>query len=234
MIHGGPEGQSEAGFIGRNNYYLNELGVALIYPNVRGSTGYGKSYVRLDNGELREDSVKDISALLDWIGSRPELDAQRVMIMGGSYGGYMTLAASVQFADRIRCAVDIVGVSNFVTFLEHTEAYRQDLRRVEYGDEREPKMREYLQKISPLTQADKIKKPLFVIQGRNDPRVPVSEAEQMVATLQKRGTPVWYLEGKDEGHGFSKKRNQDYQMYATILFMQTYLLDGLAAPVTRP
>jgi len=233
VIHGGPEGQSEAGFIGRNNYYLNELGVALIYPNVRGSTGYGKSYVRLDNGELREDSVKDISALLDWIGARPELDPQRVMIMGGSYGGYMTLAASVQFADRIRCAVDIVGISNFVTFLEHTEAYRQDLRRVEYGDEREPKMREFLQKISPLTQADKIKKPLFVIQGRNDPRVPASEAEQMVATLQRGGTPVWYLEGKDEGHGFAKKRNQDYQMYATILFMQTYLLDGLAAPMVR-
>ena len=234
VIHGGPEGQSEAGFIGRNNYYLNELGVALIYPNVRGSTGYGKSYVALDNGEKREDSVKDIGALLDWIGARPELDAQRVMIMGGSYGGYMTLAASVQFADRIRCAVDIVGISNFVTFLEHTEAYRQDLRRVEYGDERDPTMREHLQKISPLTQAEKIKKPLFVIQGRNDPRVPASEAEQMVATLQQRGTPVWYLEGKDEGHGFAKKRNQDYQMYATILFMQNYLLDGLAPPMARP
>ena len=232
VIHGGPEGQSEAGFIGRNNYYLNELGVALIYPNVRGSTGYGKSYVRLDNGELREDSVRDIGALLDWIATQPELDARRVMIMGGSYGGYMTLAASVQFADRIRCAVDIVGISNFVTFLEHTEAYRRDLRRVEYGDEREPKMREFLHKISPLTRADKIKKPLFVIQGRNDPRVPASEAEQMVATLQKRGTPVWYLEGKDEGHGFAKKRNQDYQMYATILFMQKYLLDGLEPTVS--
>ncbi len=148
--------------------------------------------------------------------------------MGGCYGGYMTLAAAVHYADRIRCAVDIVGISNFVTFLEHTEAYRQDLRRVEYGDERDPAMRAKLQEISPLTHADKIKKPLFVIQGRNDPRVPASEAEQMVATLQKGGTPVWYLEGKDEGHGFSKKRNQDYQMYATILFMQTYLLDGMA------
>lgn len=234
VIHGGPEGQSRAGFIGRNNYYLNELGVALIYPNVRGSTGYGKSYVRLDNGELREDSVKDIGALLDWIAARPELDARRVMIMGGSYGGYMTLAASVHFADRIRCAVDIVGISNFVTFLEHTEAYRRDLRRVEYGDERDPQMRAHLQKISPLTHAKRITRPLFVIQGRNDPRVPASEAEQIVATLQRGGTPVWYLEGKDEGHGFAKKRNQDYQMYATILFMQTYLLDGLAAPMARP
>ena len=154
------------------------------------------------------------------------------MIMGGSYGGYMTLAASVHYADRIRCAVDIVGISNFVTFLEHTEAYRQDLRRVEYGDERDPAMRAKLQAISPLTHADKIKKPLFVIQGRNDPRVPASEAEQIVATLQKGGTPVWYLEGKDEGHGFAKKRNQDYQMYATILFMQKYLLDGLEPTVS--
>jgi dipeptidyl aminopeptidase/acylaminoacyl peptidase len=178
----------------------------------------------LDNGELREDSVKDIGALLDWIASQPDLDPDRVMITGGSYGGYMTLAASVQYADRIRCAIDIVGISNFVTFLEHTEAYRRDLRRVEYGDERDPKMREHLQQISPLTHAEKIKKPLFVVQGRNDPRVPASEAEQIVATLKRSGTPVWYLEGKDEGHGFAKKRNQDYQMYATILFMQTYLL----------
>jgi dipeptidyl aminopeptidase/acylaminoacyl peptidase len=227
IVHGGPEGQSEAGFIGRNNYFLNEMGVALIYPNVRGSTGYGKSYVRLDNGDRREDSVKDLGALLDWIATRPELDADRVMIMGGSYGGYMTLAASVHYADRIRCAVDIVGISNFVTFLEHTEAYRRDLRRVEYGDERDPKMREHLEKISPLTHADRIKKPLFVIQGRNDPRVPASEAVQIVSSLKQRGTPVWYLEGKDEGHGFAKKRNQDYQMYATILFMRSFLLDGM-------
>jgi dipeptidyl aminopeptidase/acylaminoacyl peptidase len=230
VIHGGPEGQSEAGFIGRNNYFLDQLGVAIIYPNVRGSTGYGKQYVALDNGEKREDSVKDLGALLDWIAGQPELDANRVMIMGGSYGGYMTLAASVHYADRIRCAVDIVGISNFVTFLEHTEAYRRDLRRVEYGDERVPAMRAKLEEISPLTRAAEIKKPLFVIQGRNDPRVPVSEAEQIVATLKKAGTPVWYLEGKDEGHGFSKKRNQDYQMYATIVFMQTYLLDDDARP----
>jgi dipeptidyl aminopeptidase/acylaminoacyl peptidase len=226
IVHGGPEGQAQTGFIGRNNYFLDELGVALIYPNVRGSTGYGKSYVRLDNGELREDSVKDLGALLDWIATQPDLDADRVMVMGGSYGGYMTLAASVHYADRIRCAVDIVGISNFVTFLENTEAYRQDLRRVEYGDERDPKMRAHLQQISPLTHAGRIKKPLFVIQGRNDPRVPASEAEQIVATLKRSGTPVWYLEGKDEGHGFAKKRNQDYQMYATILFMQTFLLEA--------
>jgi len=224
VIHGGPEAQSQVGFIGRSNYFLDEMGVALIYPNVRGSTGYGKTYAQLDNGVQREDSVKDIGALLDWVASQPDLDPDRVMITGGSYGGYMTLAASVHYADRIRCAIDIVGISNFVTFLENTEAYRRDLRRVEYGDERDPKMREHLQQISPLTRADAIKKPLFVVQGRNDPRVPASEAEQIVATLKRGGTPVWYLEAKDEGHGFAKKRNQDYQMYATILFMQTYLL----------
>lgn len=224
LIHGGPESQARAGFITRLNYYLNELGIAIIYPNVRGSTGYGKSYTLLDNGERREDSVKDIGALLDWVADQPELDADRVMIMGGSYGGYMTLASAVHYADRIRCAVDIVGISNFVSFLENTKPYRRDLRRAEYGDERDPKMRAHLESISPLGQAAKITKPLFVIQGRNDPRVPVTEAEQIVRTMKTTGTPVWYLEAKDEGHGFKKKRNQDYQMYATILFVKTYLL----------
>ncbi len=224
LIHGGPESQARAGFITRLNYYLNELGIAIIYPNVRGSTGYGKSYTLLDNGERREDSVKDIGALLDWVAEQPELDADRVMIMGGSYGGYMTLASAVHYADRIRCAVDIVGISNFVSFLENTKPYRRDLRRAESGDERDPQMRAHLESISPLGQAAKITKPLFVVQGRNDPRVPVTEAEQIVRTMKTTGTPVWYLEAKDEGHGFRKKRNQDYQMYATVLFIKTYLL----------
>ena len=172
-IHGGPEGQERPDFLGRGNYHLNELGVAWIFPNVRGSTGYGKSFVGLDNGVLREDSVKDIGALLDWIATRPDLDATRVMVTGGSYGGYMTLAVATNYNDRIRCSVDVVGISNFITFLERTEAYRRDLRRVEYGDERDPKLREFLQKIAPLNHAAKITKPLFVIQGKNDPRVPV-------------------------------------------------------------
>jgi dipeptidyl aminopeptidase/acylaminoacyl peptidase len=225
IIHGGPEAQSRVGFIGRNNYFLNELGVALIYPNVRGSTGYGKSYVRLDDVRQREDAVADIGALLDWITAQPELDAGRVVIMGGSYGGYMTLAASARYADRIRGGVDIVGISNFVSFLENTEAYRRDLRRVEYGDERDPQIRAFLGSISPLHHADKIKRPLLVIQGRNDPRVPASEAEQIVKTLAANGAPAWYIEANDEGHGFAKKRNQDYQMYATVLFLRRYLLD---------
>jgi len=223
-IHGGPEGQYQPGFLARSNYYLNELGVALVYPNVRGSTGYGKTFLKLDNGVRREDSVKDIGALLDWIPTRPDLDAKRIMITGGSYGGYMTLAAATHFSDRIRCAVDIVGISNFVTFMERTEAYRRDLRRVEYGDERDPKIRAFFEEIAPLHHADKITKPLFVVAGRNDPRVPYQEGEQMVATVKKNGTPVWFLMAKDEGHGFSKKRNQDFQFYATVAFVQEYLL----------
>ena len=223
-IHGGPEGQSRPGFQGRNNFYLDELGVALLYPNVRGSTGFGKTFVTLDNGTKREDSVRDIGALLDWIASRPELDASRVMVTGGSYGGYMTLAVATHYDAKIRCSLDVVGISNFVTFLEHTEAYRRDLRRAEYGHERDPAMREFLLQIAPLNNARKISKPLFVVQGRNDPRVPYGESEQMVATVKRNGAPVWYLLANDEGHGFSKKKNQDFQFYATVAFVREYLL----------
>lgn len=223
-IHGGPEGQATVGFLARSNYYVNELGIALIQPNVRGSSGYGKSFLALDNGFKREDSVKDIGALLDWIASQPNLDASRVLVTGGSYGGYMTLAVSTHYADRIAGAIDVVGISHFVTFLENTESYRRDLRRVEYGDEREPAMREHLHKISPLTNAARIKKPLFVVQGKNDPRVPYTEAEQIVAKVREGGTPVWYLRAENEGHGFAKKENADYQFYSTILFLQQTLL----------
>ncbi|MEZ0230379.1 MAG: prolyl oligopeptidase family serine peptidase [Planctomycetota bacterium] len=223
-IHGGPEGQSRPGFLARTNYFLNELGVALVLPNVRGSTGFGKTFLALDNGQKREESVQDVGALLDWVGQRDDLDASRVMVMGGSYGGYMSLAVSEHYADRIRCSIDVVGISNFVSFLERTEAYRRDLRRAEYGDERDPKMRAHLEKISPVNNAAKIKKPLFVIQGKNDPRVPFQEAEQIVAAVKKNETPVWYLVAKDEGHGFAKKKNSDFQLYATVLFVKEYLL----------
>jgi dipeptidyl aminopeptidase/acylaminoacyl peptidase len=224
VIHGGPEGQSQPIFLGRSNYYLNELGIALIYPNVRGSTGYGKTFSLLDNGFKRDDTYKDINALFDWIATRPDLDAERIAVTGGSYGGHMTLAVSTFYSDRIRCSVDIVGMSNLVTFLEHTEAYRRDLRRVEYGDERDPKMREYLEKIAPMNNIEKIKKPMFVVAGKNDPRVPVSESRQIFDALKKQGTPAWYLMAKDEGHGFRKKPNQDFQFYATVEFLQEYLL----------
>jgi len=223
-IHGGPEGQARPGFPGRSNYILRELGVAILYPNVRGSIGYGKSFTKLDNGMLREDSVKDIGTLLDWVAASPDLDAGRVMVIGGSYGGYMSLAVSARYSERICCSVDVVGISSFVTFLEHTEAYRRDLRRVEYGDERDPAMRAFMEKIAPVNNAAQIKKPILIAQGKNDPRVPASEAEQMVATLRKLGTPVWYLLARDEGHGFAKKRNADFLFYAQVAFMKKYLL----------
>lgn len=224
VIHGGPEGQSQPIFLGRGNYYLNELGIALIYPNVRGSTGYGKAFSLLDNGFKREDTYKDINALFDWVGSENDLDSSRICVTGGSYGGHMTLAISTFYSDRIRCSVDIVGMSNLVTFLEHTEAYRRDLRRVEYGDERDPKMREFLEKIAPMNHVNQIKKPMLVIAGKNDPRVPVSESVQIVGALKKEGTPVWYLMATDEGHGYRKKVNQDFQFYTTVEFLKEYLL----------
>jgi dipeptidyl aminopeptidase/acylaminoacyl peptidase len=226
-IHGGPEGQATPGFLGRNNYFLMELGLAIIFPNVRGSTGYGKTFVKLDNGMRREESVRDIGALLDWIGTRSDLDGQRIMVTGGSYGGYMTLATATLYNDRICCALDVVGISNFVSFLTNTEDYRRDLRRVEYGDERDPAMRAYLEEIAPLNRAGRITKPLFVVQGGNDPRVPRSEAEQMVAAVKANGTPVWYLLATDEGHGFRKKANADFQFYATVGFMREYLLGAV-------
>jgi dipeptidyl aminopeptidase/acylaminoacyl peptidase len=224
MIHGGPEGQSQPNFLGRYNYLLNEMGIALIYPNVRGSTGYGKTFSLLDNGFKREDTYKDIDALFDWIATRADLDADRIAVMGGSYGGHMTLAVSTFYSGRIRCSVDIVGMSNLVTFLEHTEAYRRDLRRAEYGDERDPKMREFLERIAPMNNIEKIKKPMLVIAGKNDPRVPVSESQQIADALKKQGTPVWLMIAKDEGHGYRKKPNQDFQFYATVEFLQQYLL----------
>jgi dipeptidyl aminopeptidase/acylaminoacyl peptidase len=225
-IHGGPEGQARPGFQGRGSYFLNEQGVAIIEPNVRGSTGYGKSFVKLDNGFKREDTVKDIGALLDWIGRQPELDGSRIMVTGGSYGGYMTLMVATTYDRRICCSLDVVGISNLATFLTHTESYRRDLRRVEYGDEREPEMRAFMDRTAPLNNAAKITKPLFMVQGANDPRVPRGEAEQMVATVKRNAGPVWYLLAKDEGHGFRKKANADFQFYATVQFIRTYLLSG--------
>ncbi|MBP6391907.1 MAG: S9 family peptidase [Flavobacteriales bacterium] len=223
-IHGGPEGQFRPSFMGRNNYYMNELGAAVLFPNVRGSSGYGKTFLDLDNGMDRENSVKDIGALLDWIAQQPDLDADRIMVTGGSYGGYMTLAVAYHYSDRIRCALDVVGISNFNTFLKNTEDYRRDLRRAEYGDERDPKMAAFFEEIAPLNHTDKIKKPLFIVQGGNDPRVPASEAVQMKDRIKQGGGTVWFLMADDEGHGFRKKDNVDFQFYATIAFVREYLL----------
>jgi dipeptidyl aminopeptidase/acylaminoacyl peptidase len=223
-IHGGPEGQSRPGYIGTNNYYISELGVAMIFPNVRGSSGYGKTFLKLDNGMNRDHTFKDINALLDWIDKQPELDSKRVMITGGSYGGLMTYAVATFDNDRICCSLPVVGITSLVTFLEHTEAYRRDLRRVEYGDEREPAMREYMTKISAFANADKIRKPLFAVVGKNDPRVPYTESVQMMEKLKQNGAPVWFLIANDEGHGYAKKKNQQFQFFSTIMFVRNFLL----------
>ncbi len=222
-IHGGPEGQARPAFNPTYQMWLQELGVALLIPNVRGSSGYGKTYVQLDNGFKREDSVKDIGALLDWIAGEESLDSDRVAVFGGSYGGYMVLAASVHYSDRLAAAVDIVGISNFVTFLQNTQDYRRDARRQEYGDERDPAMYEHLQKISPLNQVDKIKIPMLVVQGENDPRVPVTEATQLVNAMRANGQAVWYMNALNEGHGYRKKENRDVYQEVTAMFLAKYL-----------
>lgn len=224
-IHGGPEGQSVPSFNAGTQFLVNELGVAVLVPNVRGSTGYGKTFLSLDNADKREDSVKDIGALLDWIAQQPELDASRVGVVGGSYGGYMVLASLTHYSDRIRAGIDIVGISDFTTFLTNTESYRRDLRRAEYGDERDPAMKAVFDRISPLRNAARIKAPLFVAQGRNDPRVPYTEAEQIAKAVRANGEPVWFLMFDDEGHGFRKKSNADYFGAASIVFWQQHLLD---------
>ncbi len=219
-IHGGPEGQSRPYYSSTYQYWLKELCAAVLVPNVRGSRGYGKTFISLDNGYKREDSVKDIGALLDWIEGQSDLDKEKVVVYGGSYGGYMVLASLVHYNDRLAGGVDVVGISNFVTFLENTAPYRKDVRRPEYGDERDPEMRAFLEKISPLNNAKAITKPLFIIQGLNDPRVPASEADQMKEIVRSNGGEVWYLGAKDEGHGFRKKKNRDFQTAAQTLFLK--------------
>ena len=222
-IHGGPEGQSRPRFSSTYQLWASSLNAAIITPNVRGSDGYGKEYLSLDNGYKREDSVKDIGALLDWIETQPHLDSERVAVYGGSYGGYMVLASAVHYSNRLKAAIDVVGISNFVTFLKNTKDYRRDLRRVEYGDERDPDMEAFLQRISPNNNVDRINVPMFVAQGENDPRVPVTEAEQVVQSLRDNGKMVWYMNALNEGHGYRKKENRDIYQQAVIVFLKENL-----------
>ena len=224
IIHGGPESQYRPRFWPALQHWINDLGIAVLAPNVRGSAGYGKDYLLLDNGMKREDSVRDIGALLDWVKTQPELDAGRVAVYGGSYGGYMVLASMVKFADRLVAGAEIVGISNFVTFLKNTKSYRRDLRRAEYGDERVESMRAHLEAISPNNHASTISDPILVAQGANDPRVPASEAEQIVDAVRSRGQSVWYILAEDEGHGFRKKKNRDYYYAALSYFWEEYLV----------
>ena len=219
-IHGGPESQYRPRWDAFTQFLVNELGYAVVAPNVRGSSGYGRTFLRLDDGRLREDAVRDIGSLLVWIGLQPDFDRSRIVAMGGSYGGYMTLASLVNYGDRLAGGIDVVGISNFVTFLTNTANYRRDLRRAEYGDERNPDMRLFLQGISPLNNAALIKKPLLVVQGLNDPRVPYTESEQMVARVRGNGGEVWYLAARDEGHGFRKKANVDAYLLTVSQFLR--------------
>jgi dipeptidyl aminopeptidase/acylaminoacyl peptidase len=222
-IHGGPEEQYRPGFGYEDNYFVNELGVAKIFPNVRGSSGYGKTFLTLDNGMQREDAVKDIGALLDWIKTQPDLDADRVLVEGASYGGYVALSTACSYSDRIRATISDSGITNLATFIERTEGWRRDIQRAEFGDERDSNMRAFMERIAPLNNAQKIKKPLLIIHGQNDPRVPVGDVTKLVAATKER-VPVWYILGKDEGHGFAQQSNRDYRTYATILFVKEFLL----------
>lgn len=224
MIHGGPESQFVPYFSPIVQYLVGEMGIAVVAPNVRGSSGYGKTFLTLDNGMKREESVRDIGGLLDWIAQQPNLDAERVAVMGGSYGGYMTYACLTHYGDRFKAGVANVAISHFITFLENTEDYRRELRRVEYGDERDARMRSFLEEISPLTNVAKIPVPMLISHGANDPRVPVEESAQMVEALRGKGLDAWYIVARDEGHGFAKKTNSDFHTSAVVLFLQKHLL----------
>jgi dipeptidyl aminopeptidase/acylaminoacyl peptidase len=218
-IHGGPEAQFRPHWDPFLQFLVNELGYAVIAPNVRGSSGYGKTFLRLDDGVLREDAVRDIGSLLFWVGLQPAFDRDHVVVMGGSYGGYMTLASLAEYGDRLRGGIDVSGISNFVSFLGSTTPFRQDRRREEYGDERDPKMRAFLSRISPLNNSAQIRRPLLVAQGLNDPRVPATESQQMIYRIRSRGGEVWYVAAKDEGHGFRRKANQDTYLQIAAMFL---------------
>jgi dipeptidyl aminopeptidase/acylaminoacyl peptidase len=222
-LHGGPEEQYRPGFGYEDNYFLNELGIAKIYPNVRGSSGYGKSFLRLDNGLRREDAVKDIGALFDWIKTQPDLDGDRVMVQGTSYGGFLALSTAYSYSDRIRAAISDSGIANLATFVANTEGWRRELQRSEFGDERDPELKAFMERIAPLNNGEKIKKPLLVIHGQNDPRVPVADVTNLVNATKGR-IPIWYILAKDEGHGFVKQSNRDYRLNAEILFVKEFLL----------
>jgi len=223
LLHGGPETQFWPSFRPELLFYLRELHCAVVAPNVRGSGGYGKRYLSLDDGTTRVGAVQDVGALLDWIAAQPLFDATRVMVSGGSYGGFLSLAAMTKYSDRLCGGIDCYGIANFITFLEKTAGYRRDLRRIEYGDERDSTMRAFLRSVSPVNHAGDITKPLLVIQGANDARVPLAESEQIVSRVRDNGVDVWFMIALDEGHGFRSKTVRDYQDLVTASFMIRYL-----------
>ena len=228
-IHGGPGGSSSRErprYQGRSAYLLNQLGIAIVFPNVRGSWGFGKAFGRLDDGMKREDSVQDIGSLLDWIETQPTLDKKRVMVTGVSYGGYMTYAVAEKYSSRLRGALAAAGISDFISYLATTDPTRPEDRRAEYGDERIAEMREFLQRISPIANAAKIRIPLFIVHGANDTRVPPAQAEEMARIVRAGGTPVWLTIYSDEGHEFwAKPANNNFWFYTWITFIKQYLLN---------
>ena len=219
-VHGGPEGQSRPGFNALFQYYLSR-GYAILDPNVRGSTGYGKTYTHLDDVRNREDSVKDLAAAHEWLVKDGGADPKRIAVMGGSYGGYMTMAAITLNPDLWAAAVNTVGIVNWETFLKNTSGYRRRQREVEYG--RLDRDIDFLRSISPVAKVDRIKTPLFVIHGKNDPRVPYTEAEQIVKAIRDRGGIVEYKLFDDEGHGISKLKNR-LELYPLVAdFLDKYM-----------
>ena len=234
-LHGGPESQFRPAFHPIIQYLVVESGIAVLAPNVRGSSGYGRGFLALDNGRRRGDAIRDVGAVLDWIGTAPGLDAARVGVYGASYGGFLTLAALSEYGDRLAAGCEAVGISDIVTFLDGTSVYRQESRRLEYGDERQEAMREYLRAISPLSQVDRIRSPLFVAHGARDPRVPVKEAEQIVKAVRERGVDVWYMLAPDEGHSFRRRRTRDLFYQLMVAFFERHLTDSRTAdpPVQR-
>jgi dipeptidyl aminopeptidase/acylaminoacyl peptidase len=224
-IHGGPASQAAPIPIPPDMLALDPR-LRVIKPNVRGSTGYGKTFAELDNGLRREDAVRDIGALLDWIADQPDLDSDRVAVWGGSYGGYMTLATLVHFSDRLRCGWSNMGISNFNTFLDASEErHFPDAQRAEFGDNRAPEVRRFLESISPRNHADRINVPLGVFQGANDVRVRPEESRQMVAAIRERGGEVWYVEASDAGHNFGGPLNWLYLFGAIREFWERCLLN---------
>jgi dipeptidyl aminopeptidase/acylaminoacyl peptidase len=223
-VHGGPVERERPRAIGRSNYFRNELGIAVIYPNVRGSAGFGRNFEELDNGRLRENAVRDIGALLDWIAAEPTLDEERVMIAGASYGGYVTLAAAIEYGDRLRGANPAFAITDFPTFLESTELSRQANRNAEYGDPADPEMRAFLTRISPLANVDRLRVPVFIAAGAKDTRVPIAQAELLVTALKSRGTPVWFVRFENAGHLQLTASTSDFSIYTWVMFVRQHLL----------
>jgi dipeptidyl aminopeptidase/acylaminoacyl peptidase len=223
LLHGGPESQYWPYYTPWLQYVATRLNIAVLAPNVRGSGGYGKAWLEADNGFKRLGAVHDVGALLDWITGQSVFDSNRVAVMGGSYGGYLALASMAEYNTRICAGIDMYGISDFLTFLQNTAGYRRDLRRVEYGDERDSSMAAFLKRISPLTNVKKIKQPLLIIQGANDPRVPLSESLQIGKAVRNNGGKVWMIVESEEGHGFRKKASRDRSDATVVMFLKKFL-----------